>query len=291
MRFYALMCLVVLLLTSHCTAAEPQTASDPISAVIEVSRRYQVLPNNTYRVVAGRELKLDAFRPRKDGPLLPVMVYIHGGGWVSHDKERATLHTLPFLAKDHVVFNIDYRVGKGTAPAGVEDCFCALKWIRAHAAEFRGDGSSVVVMGHSAGGHLALMMGVGHDNGACPGTLPTVRAVVNWFGISDVRDVYVGPNSQLYAREWLEGKPDALTLADSVSPIRMVRGDLPPIITVHGDKDPAVPYAQSVHLHEALNAAHVRNQLITIVGGTHGGFPEPEYLRAYRAIFAFIGIK
>jgi acetyl esterase/lipase len=285
------LCLFLLcLFLTTCAAAEPADSHDPLAAVIEVSRKYQVLPNNTYRVVQGRELKLDVFRPRKDGPLLPVMVYIHGGGWVSHDKERATLHTLPFLARDHVVFNIDYRVGKGTAPAGVEDCFCALKWIRAHAAEFRADGASVVVMGHSAGGHLALMMGVGKDNSACPEPLPVVRAVVNWFGISDVRDVYEGANSQQYAREWLEGKPDPRALADSVSPIRLVRADNPPIISIHGDHDPAVPYPQSVRLHEALSKAHVKNQLITIKGGTHGGFPEPEYLRAYRAVFAFIGI-
>ena len=83
--------------------------------------------------------------------------------------------------------------------------------------------------------------------------------------------------------------PNRIEVAKRVAPLNYVRAGLPPILTVHGDADPTVPYQHAVRLHRALDAAGVKNQLITIPKGGHGGFSNPETIRAYRAIFEFLG--
>ena len=96
------------------------------------------------------------------------------------------------------------------------------------------------------------------------------------------------PNQRSWALEWLAGVPNRLEVARRVSPVTYVRSDLPPIITVHGTADNAVPYQQSVRLHQALDRAGVPNQLVTILNGGHGSYPDSEKLRAQAAVFSFL---
>ena len=83
-------------------------------------------------------------------------------------------------------------------------------------------------------------------------------------------------------------QPNRREIADRVSPMKYVRADLPPIITIHGNADPTVPYAHAVQLHEALDQVEIRNQLITVPNGRHGGFPAEEMLRIYDEVFKFL---
>ena len=105
----------------------------------------------------------------------------------------------------------------------------------------------------------------------CPGPDNLhVAAIVNWFGISDVNELLDGPNMKAYAVVWLGSAPDREQIATRVSPLTYVRAGLPPVLTIHGDADPTVPYTQSVRLHKALTDAGVPNELMTVPGGKHG---------------------
>jgi acetyl esterase/lipase len=258
---------------------------------------YQVQSNLTYLVVNGHESKLDVFRRRGPGAPAPTLIYIHGGGWTSGFKEDGLMYTLPWLEMGWNVVNVEYRLAAvAPAPAAVEDCLCALRWIVAHAAQYRIDPNLLVVMGDSSGGHLALMTGMappgaGLDKPCNPtgnAPVPKVAGIVNWYGITDVADLLEGPNRRGYAVEWLAKAENRDDTARRVSPVTWVRSDLPPIVTIHGDSDPTVPYSQAIKLRDALNAAHAPNEFITIPGGKHGGFSPEERVRAYLAIRKFL---
>jgi len=156
----------------------------------------------------------------------------------------------------------------------------------------------IIVTGHSAGGHLSLMLGVfdassGLDSG-CPadaawGDVPLkVAAVVNWYGVSDVNDLLEGKDRKTYAVSWLGDQQNVADVARRVSPLTYIRPGLPPIISIHGDSDDVVPYSQSVRLHQALAKAKVKNELVTIPGGKHGFFSDKETLAAYDKVWKFL---
>jgi acetyl esterase/lipase len=194
------------------------------------------------------------------------------------------------------VVNVEYRLARvSLAPAAVEDCLCALRWVMHNAGTYNFDTNNLVVTGNSAGGHLAMTTGMlpasaGLDR-ECPGPEQLkVSAIVNWYGITDVEDLLDGPNMKTYAVTWLSSMENRRDIARRVSPIHYVRSGLPPIITIHGDADPTVPYAHAVRLHEALEKAGVANALVTIPGGRHGGFNREQTLRAYSEIEKFLAV-
>jgi acetyl esterase/lipase len=192
------------------------------------------------------------------------------------------------------VVNVEYRLARvSLAPAAVEDCLCALRWIGANVSKYGIDVNRLVVTGDSAGGHLALTTGMIPESAGldreCPGApLPKVAAIVNWYGITDVADLLDGPNRKGYAVAWLSSMQNRSEIASRVSPLTYVRPGLPPIITIHGDADPTVPYTHALRLKEALDHAGVQNQLVTIPGGKHGGFTPEERVRIFTAIREFL---
>jgi len=256
---------------------------------------YRVMENIVYSTANGHENKLDLYIQRNPLKPLPVLVYIHGGGWIQGTKEMSLFGLLPYLEWGWNVVNVEYRMG-GTslAPAAVEDFRCALHWIFDHAAEYRFDTSRVVITGTSAGGHLSLTTGMlsgkeGFDRTCPSGDKPIkAAAIVNWFGITDVNDVLEGANQKRYAVRWFGNQPDRERIATSVSPMNMIRPDLPPILSIHGDADPTVPYQHAVRLHKALDDAKVPNKLLTVAGGQHGGFGAAELERLHAEIRAFL---
>lgn len=255
---------------------------------------YTVTPNLTYLMANNYAAKLDVYKPRNATAPTPTLVYIHGGGWVAGTKEGAFLNVMPYMQMGWAVVNVEYRMGPvSLAPAAVEDCLCALKWVIRNAKTYNFDVSKLVVTGHSAGGHLSLttgMLGETDLHRECPGNEPLkVAAIVNWYGITDVVDLLDGPNQKSYAVAWLGSMPDRNALARRVSPLQYVRKGQPPVITIHGDADPTVPYAHAIRLHQALEKEGVKNQLITVPGGKHGGFPASENTRAFTAIRSFLG--
>ena len=268
------------------------------------SGEYDILPNITYSTANNTELKLDLYLPRDHSRPQPALVLFHGGGWVAGQKERNVFQLLPFLSLGWAVINVEYRLASNSpAPAAVEDCRCALRWVVYHAKAFNFDVSRIVLTGGSAGGHLALITGMlpaqSIFDRQCPtndsvrwrnGSEPELKvaAIINWYGITDVAELLDGPNAKHYAMEWFGSLSNPKETAQQVSPITYVRSGLPPIISIHGDEDDVVPYSQAVRLHAALDKVGVPNQLLTIHGAKHDGFNRQALIDSFATIREFL---
>jgi acetyl esterase/lipase len=215
---------------------------------------------------------------------------------------------LPYLTLGMNTVNVEYRMApESLAPAAIEDSRCALHWVYDHAAQYGFDTSKIVVSGHSAGGHLALMTGLlkpgdGFDN-TCrrvsdewrESTIHDVKvaAVINFFGPTDLETLVEGPTTRNFAVRWFGDLPNREELAKRVSPVTYARAGAPPVLTIMGDKDPIVPYAQAVELQQALDKDGVPNQLLTIKGGGHGSttpfaWNREQFLEAQEAVVEFL---
>jgi len=283
--------LVLVAIAIAVSPARAQTTSVWASTLLN---EYRVTPNITYVTANNFEAKLDVYVPGNIPGPHPTVMFIHGGGWVGGSKEGSVLSLLPYMEMGFAVVNVEYRLGRvSLAPAAVEDCRCALRWVIQHAKEYSFDTTKIVVTGSSAGGHLAMTTGMltpaaGLDR-QCPGPEDLkVAAIVNWYGITDVVDLLDGPNQKTYAVAWLAGLPNREEVARRVSPIQYVRKDLPPIITIHGDADPTVPYAHATKMLAALQKAGVAAMLHTVPKGGHGRFPAAEQIKAFDAVRAFL---
>ncbi len=270
-------------------------AQQPLQWALDVGNDYWLQPDVVYTTANNYQNKLDVIYPHNASAPVPAVIYIHGGGWVFGSKAGAVLETLPYLQMGWAAVNVEYRMASvSNAPAAVEDCRCALRWIVRNAKQYHIDPARLVVTGHSAGGHLSLITGMlteaaGLDNNCAEDEPePRVAAIVNWYGITDVAGLLAGPDRKTYAVDWLGGAPDREAIARRVSPLTYVRKDLPPIITVHGDKDPVVPYSQAVRLHEALDKAGAPNQFYTVPGGGHGQFTNEQNRKAFDAVRRFL---
>jgi acetyl esterase/lipase len=275
-----------------------QPAPDLQSAVA-LFQKVRTVPNLVYERANGWEGKLDVYAQRGQTPM-PTVIFIHGGGWVQGTKEGSMLTVLPYVAMGYSVVNVEYRLANvSLAPAAVEDCRCALRWVVAHAKDYNFDPSRLIVAGASAGGHLALTTGMiptsaGFDRTCQTPVDPKVAAIVDFFGITDIADLLDGPDKKPfpenwpYTVQWLGNQPNRAELAKAISPLTYVRAGVPPTISIHGDADPTVPYTHSVRLQDALQKAGVVHELMTVPGGGHGNFPPDQWQRAYAAIEKFL---
>lgn len=250
--------------------------------------------NVVYSTVNNWEAKMDVYLPSKDNKPTPVVINIHGGGWNHGVKESQTGFSTFFKA-GFAVANIEYRLtGQATAPAAVEDARCALIYLIKNAKALNIDANKIVIMGGSAGGHLALMAGLLGNNhifdSHCSGVENIkVAAIIDKYGITDVWDWGNGKVvKSKSARNWLGNKADDKEFVASVSPINYVDKNSPPVFIVHGNADPTVPYQQSVELHKKLLAAGVKTEFITVEGGLHGKFEKEKNNEINKAIMAFI---
>ena len=224
-------------------------------------------------------MRLDLYATTPSAEPRPAVILVHGGGWRKGDKGDIPVGNLAhwFAEEGTVAISINYRLsGTESAPAAVEDCKCAVRWLRAHARDLGVDTSRLLAAGGSAGGHLALMLGLSHDphlegNGGWSHESSTVNAVISYAGITDAEDLLYGPNQRDFAVAWL---PERLhrrqETAAFVSPINHVSRSTSPVLFVHGNQDTTVPLEHSVRLHKALIEAGVDSSLLTIDGAGHG---------------------
>lgn len=252
-----------------------QSDRPPYSAV-RIAQSYEVKSDITYHVGNNWDAKLDLYIPKESEIPPPVLIYYHGGGWIIGDRHSEVLRLLPYIEKGFAVANVSYRLAKvAPAPAAVVDAVCAFRWVVRNAKKYGIDENRIVLSGHSAGGHLALIVGTLPQDSPfaveCASvselfrnTLAPTRpvAVVNWFGVTDVADLLAKPNRRIYAEQWIAGQAAGHEIARAVSPITYVRADLPPILSIHGDRDPHVPYEHAVRMHEALETAGASHKLI-----------------------------
>jgi acetyl esterase/lipase len=282
--------ILALIFMSAYTFAQADTAYKPV----EYPNGFTSQLNVVYTKVNGWEGRMDLYLPPSASAPTPVVINIHGGGWNKGVKESQTGFNTFFKA-GFAVANIEYRLsGQATAPAAVEDARCALIYLIRNAKQLNIDVNRIVVMGGSAGGHLALMAGLlGNDrrfDGNCPGAENIrVAAIIDKYGITDVNDWAYGPNiTSRSAIQWLGPKAKDEAFIKSVSPIHYVNSKSPPVFIVHGDADPTVPYQESVALHKKLQEAGVKTNFITIPGGLHGKFTKEQNSDLNKEIIAFL---
>ena len=198
-----------------------------------------------------------------------------------------TAFCLPYLEQGFVLANVEYRVASAApAPAAVTDSLNAAQWFFDHADRYNVDKNRIVVTGASAGGHLALMVGMTPQS-ADLGPAVHVAAIVNGYGITDVPDLLDGPHRQSWAAEWLPDQPGRIDLAKRLSPLTYVHKGLPPILTVQGENDHTVPHEHGVRLTTALKDAGVDAEMITVPNAAHG-FSRDQWPGVNAQIFAFL---
>ncbi len=271
-----------------------QNNADTTYKPVEYPAGYSAQLNVVYTQVDGWEGKVDLYLPPLSNKPATVIINIHGGGWKNGVKEsQGGFGT--FFKAGFAVANMEYRLtARATAPAAVEDVRCVLIYLIKNSKELNIDPNRIVIMGGSAGGHLALMGGLlANDHRfdtQCPGVENVkVLAIIDKYGITDVWDWAYGKNIRSSsATQWLGVKATDSLFAASVSPIHYVNKTSPPVFIVHGDADPTVPYQHSIDLHARLLAQGVRTEFITVPGGLHGKFDREKNVEINNAIVAFI---
>lgn len=238
--------------------------------------------------------KLDLYLPEKASGPLPLVIWIHGGGWQNGSKDRCP--ALPFTTQGYAVASVNYRLSHHAPfPAQIEDCKAAVRWLRAHAKEQGIDPDRIGVWGASAGGHLVALLGTTGDVkewdrvGIAPDISSRVQAVCDWFGPADlVRVVRQSKDTNGPVAKLLGGSPaDSKEKAAQASPVTYVTRDDAPTLILHGDQDKLVPLVQSELLAAALRKAGVPVTLKVLPGAAHGGpaFNSPETLDVVRQFF------
>lgn len=243
----------------------------------------KTIADQDYAGTGNPRQKLDLYLPEKregDAPL-PVVVFIHGGGWQNGDKNGGGAKVAPFVATGKFAgASVGYRLtGEAQWPAQIHDCKAAIRWIKAHAKEHGLDPDRIAVWGTSAGGHLVAMLGVSGGVAELEGEIGKhtdqngkVKCVLDFFGPAEMltmggsHDRPDSPEAKLLGGP-VQEVPDK---AKNASPVEHVTADDAPFLIVHGDGDPTVPYAQSVALERKLEAAGVPAIFLTVEGGGHG---------------------
>jgi acetyl esterase len=213
-------------------------------------------------------LTLDAFVPEGQGPFL-TCILVHGGGFTKGDKQSFIKPLFEPLSKAGFTwFTINYRLAPQHAwPACAVDVATAVKWVRAHAAEYKVDTKRIALIGESAGGHLVSWAGVTGSGDTA------VAAVVPFYAPHDLV-LQVKKRNALGGLAGLIGMEEvndaSLKRVAEISPINHIKPGLPPFLQIHGDADVQVPHEQSVLFQSQMKAVGNVCELITIPGGAHG---------------------
>jgi acetyl esterase/lipase len=221
-----------------------------------------------YGQVDGEDLLLDAFVPEGDG-LHPVVIIVHGGGWGSGDKLDMDFLFEPLSTAGFTWFSINYRLApKHRWPGCLDDVNTAIRWVKSHASEYKGDPNRIALAGYSSGGHLVCLAAVE----ASPDT--RVQAVVGFAAPTDlVADTQRrgGLSLSLQNLFGLPKEVDEATqnLLRNISPINYVKPPLGPFLLIHGTADQSVPYQQSINFQAKLRKEGIPCELITITGAPH----------------------
>lgn len=267
-------------------AASGASAADAAAKVV-VPEGVRYVPNIAY-LPADRTEKIDLYLPEKPEPGMrrPAVLMIHGGGWMGGDKAARREQNIGanLVQAGFVAASVNYRLGEGAWPTNIHDCKNAVRFLRAKAAEYGIDPDRIGVLGGSAGGHLALMVGLTAHVGLFepdapyPGVSSRVSAIINLYGITNLNtrrktDAQGNPVGEPYyggaARAFSQTGAGDPEFWKSVSPVTYVRPDSPPVLSGHGLVDTTVDYLQAKELAQVLDKAGVANELVLLEGVGH----------------------
>ncbi|MEO6314087.1 MAG: alpha/beta hydrolase [Chitinophagaceae bacterium] len=298
-RALVLLASIALSVSVHAQLTDKMKAILPAGTVAYGNIRYA---NDTSRFHL-----LDIYVPANTVKPLPLVIWIHGGAWMLNDKYADMgymVNTVKgFLDSGYALASIDYRYSTvAPFPAQIQDCNQAVQFLYDNAGKYMLDKNKIALIGFSAGGHLASLLGVSSNNNISSfypaGKKPSfkISTVLDFYGPSDFIILGAAPdtamNNERNPMSLLLGamplyRPD---LAKIASPVTYVDKNDPPFLIVQGEKDESVPYTQSVLLQSWLKLAGVKNELIIVPGAPHYGpmFDDPTirakifyYLRTY----------
>ena len=296
-----LICLAGVFLTS-CRAKGNATVNELTAAAQSV----RSTPSTTaydgicYTQTGTPEL-MDILSPKPGKELLPVILCIHGGAWTGGDRTEMNAAMAWLQGLGYCTCTIDYRLAPAAPfPAQIQDCKCAVRYLRAHAGALHIDPNRIGVFGISAGGHLALLLGLTSHVASLEGT-------GGWNGESSkvqcVADL-CGPTDFVRWPDYLQASPEVHSIMESflggplethralaaeASPITYVKKNEPPLLILHGDRDTLVPVSQSQELYSRLKADgnDVTLQIAKGVGhGSYDVFNSPENVALTQNFFA-----
>ena len=234
----------------------------------------EMRPNIAYGPLPAEQA--DLYLPALPKGRRPAVVVIHGGGWVSGSRHAADYLASVLASKGVVVLNIDYRLADKAVPdthwpAQLVDAQLAVRFLRAHAAEYGIDPARMGAVGDSAGAHLAVFLGTtttvtpGDEAGLYPGQRPDVKAVVDQFGPMDVPSIYgIGAIEAMFGTP-----PPPQAEVTGLSPLPNVTAHSAAVYIIHGYGDRVVPFASSQQLADTLKAHRVAVELVPYQGD-HG---------------------
>ena len=236
--------------------------------------RVKITRDVEYGKAGKRSLKLDVYQPQtRKADSLPVIVWIHGGGWARGSKSSGVRLTGFVSTGNYVGISVGYRLsGEAIWPAQIHDCKAAIRWVRANARKLRIDPDRIGLWGSSAGGHLVSLLGTSSDvkdlagtNGS-PATSSRVACVVDYCGPSALEVFKHRRLDELFGKPFDRRKE----IARAASPATYVTKDDPPILIVHGTNDRTVPISQAELFYAKLKKAGVDATFVKIEGGGHG---------------------
>jgi acetyl esterase/lipase len=245
------------------------------SAQPAILKNEKVVHNLRYREGPSKQWMLDLCVPRlKEGELRPAIIVIHGGGWIEGDKSSfaSKMQGVPgniedFAALGFVAATINYRLAlEAPYPAALEDCQWAIRWLRAHAREYHIDARYIGTYGNSAGGHLALLLGM-QDKFSVPKDDPNgaqssrVQAVVSDSGPIDLLGQYQQNRLRQVVTQFMGGPPEGnrLELYRQASPLHLIKADTPPLLLMYGGADEQVPVESADQFVTALSRAGLKD--------------------------------
>jgi len=250
------------------------------------------IPDLRFTADRGPDLKLDLYRLRGfESPRpVPLIVWLHGGGWMSGDKERGVERIFDLVRAGFIGASVDYRLSQEALfPAQLFDCKCAVRFLRAHSRDFNMDAGRIGVWGASAGGHLSSLLAVTGENQLLEGERgwaefsSKIQAACSWYGPSDLNlmDKFrpgIRPRLPSMSAESAEGRLVGGPIAEQqelvalANPIRYVHPGVPPVLLMHGALDNCVPVMCSERFHFALRAHQVDAHLHVIEQGHHNAY-------------------
>ena len=226
---------------------------------------------------------LDIYLPANAKGKLPLVIMVHGGGWLVNDKYADLGYmkktTAELLNNGFALASIDYRwASQAIFPALIQDCNRATSFLYDNAEKYGLDKNKFAVMGWSAGGHLASLMGLAKNNNVSEFFMSNSTQKFNFKGVVD----FYGPSFLISLKNTDDPKvPESILLGDTpinrpdlaekASPVTYVDKNDPPFLIIHGEKDESVPSKQSVLLHSWLNLKGVKNELIIVKDAPHFG--------------------
>lgn len=230
-----------------------------------------------YKIEGEQELKMDIWYPNDTKKEFPLVVFAHGGGWVSGFRNQPNnISWCKYLAHNgFAVASIDYRFGiRNNMKDIVSDYTDALNFLKKEKTSLKITSKNIILMGLSAGGHLSLLYAAYYSHNNDANAMEGIQGVVAYYSPSDLMDILSIESKSLFARfatiKTLKGRPDERAQDyEDYSPIKWISNNMPPVLVVHGKLDQTVPFASSEKLVRKLKECNVPFKFLVNPSGRH----------------------